>query len=42
MKGFKIVKIDKWPDLPYSSSPADCYVRIKGKPDCLLNDDIQS
>ena len=35
-------KIHKWPDLSYSFSPIDCCVRIKGKPDPLLNDDIQS
>ena len=42
IKGFKRVKIDKWPDLPYSFPPIDCCVRINVKPDCFLNADIQS
>ena len=42
VKSFKRVKLDKWQDLPYSFSPIDCCVKIEGKPDRLLNDDIQS
>ena len=42
IKSFKRVKIDEWPDLPYSFPPIDYCVTINGKPDCLLNDGIQS
>ena len=42
IKCFKTVKIDKWPDLPYSLSPIDCCVRINGEADRLFSDDIQS
>ena len=38
IKCFKRVKIDKWPHLPYSVPPIDSCVRIKGNPDCLLNE----
>ena len=30
------MKIDKWPDSPYSSPPIDYCVRINGEPDCLF------
>ena len=36
------VKIDKWPDSPYSFFPIDYCVRINGEPDRLFSDDIQS
>ena len=42
IKCFKRVKIDKWPDSPYSFSPIDYCVRINGEPDCLFSGDIQS
>ena len=34
------VKIDKWPDSPYSFSPIDYCVRINGEPDRLFSGDI--
>ena len=42
IKCFKRVKIDKWPDSPYSFSPIDYCVRINGEPDRLFSGDIQS
>ena len=39
---FKRVKIDKWPDSPYSFPPIDYCVRINGEPDRLFSGDIQS
>ena len=36
IKCFKRVKIDKWPDSPYSFPPIDCCVRINGEPDRLF------
>ena len=41
-KCFKRVKIDRWPELPYSFSTIDCCVRINHEPDGLLNGDMQS
>ena len=29
----KKTKICKWPEIPYSFLPIDCYVRINGLPD---------
>ena len=42
IKYFKRVKIDKWPDSPYSFPPIDYCVRINGQPDRLFSGDIQS
>ena len=45
IKYFKRVKIEKWPDLPYSISLHTCRLlcfRINHKPDRLLNGDIES
>ena len=41
IKCFKRVKIDKWPDSPYSFPPIDYCVRINGEPDHLFSD-VQS
>ena len=42
IKYFKRVKMDKWPDSPYSFSPIDYCIRINSEPDRLFSGDIQS
>ena len=42
IKCFKRVKIDKWPNSPYSFSPIDYCVRINGDPDRLFSGGFQS
>ena len=41
-KCFKIAKIYKWPEIPYSFRPIDCCAGINGLPDRLFSGGIQS